>query len=116
MMTVLKTVFQNKELLYQKLKGGPKRRKRVKRVPFLILFLRLTLLMINLTINQSTLLTLYVYICLFLQSTNPYLMGQRLDNVVAKKSVPHFSEEEEEEKTTTMEEVPDGSAADKSSS
>lgn len=43
-------------------------------------------------------------------------MGQRLDNVVAKKSVPHFSEEEEEEKTTTMEEVPDGSAADKSSS
>ncbi|KAF3850109.1 hypothetical protein F7725_019828 [Dissostichus mawsoni] len=47
----------NKELLYQKLKGGPKRRKR---------------------------------------SVNPYLMGQRLDNVVAKKSVPHFSEEEEE--------------------
>ncbi|XP_047430325.1 neuroendocrine protein 7B2 [Mugil cephalus] len=46
----------NKELLYQKLKGGPKRRKR---------------------------------------SVNPYLMGQRLDNVVAKKSVPHFSEEEE---------------------
>lgn len=43
-------------------------------------------------------------------------MGQRLDNVVAKKSVPHFSEEEEEEKMTTMEEVPDGSAADKSSS
>ncbi|XP_067338431.1 neuroendocrine protein 7B2 isoform X1 [Channa argus] len=47
----------NKELLYQKLKGGPKRTKR---------------------------------------SVNPYLMGQRLDNVVAKKSVPHFSEEEEE--------------------
>nr|XP_029134292.1 uncharacterized protein LOC109988407 [Labrus bergylta] len=47
----------NKELLYQKLKGGPKRRKR---------------------------------------STNPYLMGQRLENVVAKKSVPHFSEEEED--------------------
>ncbi|XP_054910140.1 neuroendocrine protein 7B2 [Poeciliopsis prolifica] len=45
----------NKELLYQKLKGGPKRRKR---------------------------------------SINPYLQGQRLDNVVAKKSVPNFSEEE----------------------
>ncbi|KAK3542400.1 hypothetical protein QTP86_025826, partial [Hemibagrus guttatus] len=51
----------NKKLLYEKLKGGPKRRKR---------------------------------------STNPYLMGQRLDNVVAKKSVPHFSEEEEMETTT----------------
>ncbi|XP_028460442.1 neuroendocrine protein 7B2 [Perca flavescens] len=58
----------NKELLYQKLKGGPKRRKR---------------------------------------SVNPYLMGQRLDNVVAKKSVPHFSEEEEEE-------APIASAASKS--
>ncbi|KAG5846857.1 hypothetical protein ANANG_G00119430 [Anguilla anguilla] len=46
----------NKELLYEKMKGGPKRSKR---------------------------------------STNPYLMGQRLDNVVAKKSVPHFPEEEE---------------------
>lgn len=31
----------------------------------------------------------------FLQSVNPYLRGQRLDNVVAKKSVPHFFEEEE---------------------
>uniref|UniRef100_A0A3Q0RPZ6 Neuroendocrine protein 7B2 n=1 Tax=Amphilophus citrinellus TaxID=61819 RepID=A0A3Q0RPZ6_AMPCI len=30
-------------------------------------------------------------------SVNPYLLGQRLDNVVAKKSVPHFSEEEEED-------------------
>uniref|UniRef100_A0A665TT83 Neuroendocrine protein 7B2 n=1 Tax=Echeneis naucrates TaxID=173247 RepID=A0A665TT83_ECHNA len=30
-------------------------------------------------------------------SVNPYLMGQRLDNVVAKKSVPHFYEEEDEE-------------------
>ncbi|XP_043930088.1 LOW QUALITY PROTEIN: neuroendocrine protein 7B2 [Protopterus annectens] len=30
------------------------------------------------------------------RSTNPYLMGQRLDNVVAKKSVPHFSEEEKD--------------------
>uniref|UniRef100_A0A0E9VGX5 Neuroendocrine protein 7B2 n=1 Tax=Anguilla anguilla TaxID=7936 RepID=A0A0E9VGX5_ANGAN len=29
------------------------------------------------------------------RSANPYLMGQRLDNVVAKKSVPHFPEEEE---------------------
>ncbi|XP_010793409.1 neuroendocrine protein 7B2 isoform X2 [Notothenia coriiceps] len=53
----------NKELLYQKLKGGPKRRKR---------------------------------------SVNPYLMGQRLDNVVAKKSVPHFSEEEEEAAPTVL--------------
>ncbi|KAM4712982.1 neuroendocrine protein 7B2 isoform 1-T1 [Anableps anableps] len=53
----------NKELLYQKLKGEPKRRKR---------------------------------------SVNPYLLGQRLDNVVAKKSVPHFSEEEEEEASTTV--------------
>nr|XP_043905828.1 neuroendocrine protein 7B2 isoform X1 [Solea senegalensis] len=53
----------NKELLYQKLKGGPKRRKR---------------------------------------SANPYLMGQRLDNVVAKKSVPRFSEEEMEEASTTV--------------
>ncbi|XP_028996903.1 neuroendocrine protein 7B2 isoform X1 [Betta splendens] len=50
----------NKELLYQKLKGGPKRRKR---------------------------------------SVNPYLTGQRLDNVVAKKSVPHYFEEEEEAPT-----------------
>lgn len=36
-----------------------------------------------------------------LQSVNPYLQGQRLDNVVAKKSVPHFSEEEEEEAPTS---------------
>uniref|UniRef100_A0A8C7XSF0 Neuroendocrine protein 7B2 n=1 Tax=Oryzias sinensis TaxID=183150 RepID=A0A8C7XSF0_9TELE len=49
----------NKELLLQKLKGGPKRRKR---------------------------------------SVNPYLLGQRLDKVVAKKSVPHFTEEKEEGK------------------
>ncbi|KAM8846786.1 neuroendocrine protein 7B2 [Synchiropus picturatus] len=28
------------------------------------------------------------------RSLNPYLMGQRLDNVVAKKSAPRFSEEE----------------------
>ncbi|GAB5572612.1 neuroendocrine protein 7B2 isoform X1 [Prionailurus iriomotensis] len=27
---------------------------------------------------------------------NPYLQGQRLDNVVAKKSVPHFSDEDED--------------------
>ncbi|XP_064781817.1 neuroendocrine protein 7B2-like isoform X1 [Oncorhynchus masou masou] len=47
----------NKELLYQKLKGGPKRRQR--------------------SVN------------------NPYLMGQKLDNVVAKKSVPHYPEEED---------------------
>ncbi|XP_029984366.1 neuroendocrine protein 7B2 [Sphaeramia orbicularis] len=52
----------NKELLYQKLKGGPKRRKR---------------------------------------STNPYLLGKRLENVVAKKSVPHFSEEEEDTPTVS---------------
>ncbi|KAM4662821.1 neuroendocrine protein 7B2 isoform 1-T2 [Discoglossus pictus] len=30
------------------------------------------------------------------RTVNPYLQGQRLDNVVAKKSVPHFSGEEEE--------------------
>nr|XP_020459741.1 neuroendocrine protein 7B2 isoform X1 [Monopterus albus] len=53
----------SKELLYQKLKGGPKRRKR---------------------------------------SVNPYLMGQRLDNVVAKKSVPHFSEEEDEKEEEAL--------------
>ncbi|XP_041911022.1 neuroendocrine protein 7B2 isoform X3 [Arvicola amphibius] len=29
-------------------------------------------------------------------SINPYLQGKKLDNVVAKKSVPHFSEEEKE--------------------
>ncbi|XP_038597392.1 neuroendocrine protein 7B2 [Tachyglossus aculeatus] len=29
------------------------------------------------------------------RSVNPYLQGQRLDNVVAKKSVPRFSEEDE---------------------
>uniref|UniRef100_A0A8C1DHM5 Neuroendocrine protein 7B2 n=1 Tax=Cyprinus carpio carpio TaxID=630221 RepID=A0A8C1DHM5_CYPCA len=52
----------NKGLLYEKLKGGPKRTKR---------------------------------------STNPYLMGQRLDNVVAKKSVPHFPEEDEVETATS---------------
>ncbi|XP_038818611.1 uncharacterized protein LOC120019394 [Salvelinus namaycush] len=53
----------NKELLYQKLKGGAKRRKR--------------------SVN------------------NPYLMGQRLNNVVAKKSVPHYPEEDEDYRTTT---------------
>ncbi|XP_069494662.1 neuroendocrine protein 7B2 [Ambystoma mexicanum] len=47
----------NKNLLYGKMKGGQKRRKR---------------------------------------SVNPYLQGQRLDSVVAKKSAPHFSEEEKE--------------------
>ncbi|CAL8392345.1 unnamed protein product [Gadus morhua 'NCC'] len=52
----------NKELLYQKLKGGPKKRKR---------------------------------------SVNPYWMGQRLTNVVAKKSAPHFSDEERGEAPTT---------------
>ncbi|KAK6297765.1 hypothetical protein J4Q44_G00323480 [Coregonus suidteri] len=57
----------NKELLYQKLKGGPKRRKR--------------------SVN------------------NPYLMGQRLDNVVAKKSVPHYPEEDEDYRTTTATEI-----------
>ncbi|XP_053553943.1 neuroendocrine protein 7B2 [Bombina bombina] len=31
-----------------------------------------------------------------IEEVNPYLQGQRLDNVVAKKSVPHFSGEEEE--------------------
>lgn len=41
-----------------------------------------------------------IFLSAFLQSVNPYLMGQRLDNVVAKKSVPHFSEEEEEETPT----------------
>ncbi|XP_040416399.1 rho GTPase-activating protein 11A isoform X6 [Cygnus olor] len=45
----------SKNLLFEKINGGPKRRKR---------------------------------------SVNPYLQGQRLDNVVAKKSVPHFSEED----------------------
>ncbi len=35
------------------------------------------------------------------QSANPYLMGQRLDNVVAKKSVPHFPEEDEVETATS---------------
>lgn len=30
------------------------------------------------------------------QSVNPYLQGQRLDNVVAKKSVPHFSDEDKD--------------------
>lgn len=50
----------NKERLYQKLKGAPKRRKR---------------------------------------NANPYLQGQRLDNVVAKKSVPHFYEDEGEPTT-----------------
>ncbi|KYO28304.1 rho GTPase-activating protein 11A isoform B [Alligator mississippiensis] len=42
-------------LFFEKMKSGPKRRKR---------------------------------------SVNPYLQGQRLDNVVAKKSVPHFSDED----------------------
>lgn len=37
----------------------------------------------------------FVLFCFF-QSVNPYLQGKRLDNVVAKKSVPHFSEEEKE--------------------
>ncbi|XP_051000299.1 rho GTPase-activating protein 11A isoform X4 [Acomys russatus] len=47
----------NKKLLYEKMKGGQRRKRR---------------------------------------SVNPYLQGKRLDNVVAKKSVPHFSEEEKE--------------------
>lgn len=54
-------------------------------------------------------LSLYIYsiytlifLSACLQSVNPYLMGQRLDNVVAKKSVPHFSEEEEEEAPPTV--------------
>ncbi|XP_037100582.1 neuroendocrine protein 7B2 isoform X2 [Syngnathus acus] len=51
----------NKERLYQKLKGGPKRKKR---------------------------------------SVNPYLRGQRLDNVVAKKSVPSFYEDQNDEAST----------------
>lgn len=45
----------SKNLLFEKINSGPKRRKR---------------------------------------SVNPYLQGQRLDNVVAKKSVPHFSDED----------------------
>ncbi|XP_032546439.1 rho GTPase-activating protein 11A-like isoform X4 [Chiroxiphia lanceolata] len=45
----------SKNLLFEKISGGPKRRKR---------------------------------------SVNPYLQGQRLDNVVAKKSVPQFSDED----------------------
>ncbi|KAF2974071.1 hypothetical protein EK904_010146 [Melospiza melodia maxima] len=49
----------NKNLLFEKINGGPKRRKR---------------------------------------SVNPYLQGQRLDNVVAKKSVPQFSDEEKSPK------------------
>lgn len=53
----------------------------------------------NISTNPSYLL----YVSLFLininnfklfQSVNPYLQGQRLDNVVAKKSVPHFSDED----------------------
>ncbi|CAB1342644.1 unnamed protein product [Coregonus sp. 'balchen'] len=32
---------------------------------------------------------------------NPYLMGQRLDSVVAKKSVPYYPEEEEDYRTST---------------
>ncbi|KFO32902.1 Neuroendocrine protein 7B2 [Fukomys damarensis] len=47
----------NKKLLYEKMKGGQRRKRR---------------------------------------SVNPYLQGQRLDNVVAKKSVPHFSDEEKD--------------------
>ncbi|XP_036040078.1 neuroendocrine protein 7B2 isoform X1 [Onychomys torridus] len=47
----------NKKLLYEKMQGGQRRKRR---------------------------------------SVNPYLQGKRLDNVVAKKSVPHFSEEEKE--------------------
>jgi hypothetical protein len=31
----------------------------------------------------------------FQSVNNPYLMGQKLDNVVAKKSVPHYPEEED---------------------
>ncbi|XP_046511072.1 rho GTPase-activating protein 11A-like isoform X3 [Equus quagga] len=47
----------NKKLLYEKMKGGQRRKRR---------------------------------------SVNPYLQGQRLDNVVAKKSVPHFSDEDKD--------------------
>uniref|UniRef100_A0A8C7FUH4 Neuroendocrine protein 7B2 n=1 Tax=Oncorhynchus kisutch TaxID=8019 RepID=A0A8C7FUH4_ONCKI len=38
---------------------------------------------------------------LYLHVNNPYLMGQRLNNVVAKKSVPHYPEEDEDYRTTT---------------
>ncbi|KAG8126215.1 hypothetical protein E2320_021386 [Naja naja] len=51
----------NKNLLFEKMKGEPKRKKR---------------------------------------NVNPYLQGQRLDNVVAKKSVPHFSDEEKDRAET----------------
>lgn len=43
-----------------------------------------------------------IFLSASLQSVNPYLMGQKLDNVVAKKSVPHFSEEEEDEAPTVI--------------
>ncbi|XP_032093172.1 neuroendocrine protein 7B2 [Thamnophis elegans] len=51
----------NKNLLFEKMKGESKRKKR---------------------------------------NVNPYLQGQRLDNVVAKKSVPHFSDEEKDRAET----------------
>uniref|UniRef100_A0A8C9EZ97 Neuroendocrine protein 7B2 n=1 Tax=Pavo cristatus TaxID=9049 RepID=A0A8C9EZ97_PAVCR len=42
--------------------------------------------------NSAMAFTLLYGLCCW--SVNPYLQGQRLDNVVAKKSVPHFSDED----------------------
>lgn len=100
--------FQNKGLLYEKLKGGPKRRKRVSHKSIFCAFWSVEaqthelldggLLHIHIAFleKMSQDLSLTVF-----QSANPYLMGQRLDNVVAKKSVPHFPEEDEVETATS---------------
>ncbi|KAK4823228.1 hypothetical protein QYF61_027569, partial [Mycteria americana] len=76
----------SKNLLFEKINGGPKRRKRTESLGrtasgnSYLLYVSLLLISIN---NSK-----------FFQSVNPYLQGQRLDNVVAKKSVPHFSDED----------------------
>lgn len=49
--------------------------------------------------NPSYLLSLSLFLInlnnfILFQNVNPYLQGQRLDNVVAKKSVPQFSDED----------------------
>lgn len=55
----------------------------------------LSIYLVSMTYTLVSILPLTTHLFL-LQMVNPYLQGQRLDNVVAKKSVPHFSGEEEE--------------------
>ncbi|XP_043776303.1 neuroendocrine protein 7B2 isoform X7 [Cervus elaphus] len=73
----------NKKLLYEKMKGGQRRKRRVTVKTRALEESSLSGRLLWKSQSQQ-------------QSVNPYLQGQRLDNVVAKKSVPHFSDEDKE--------------------